>query len=70
MEEPPPIIDPDGNKEYFIDKILDVCQCGQGYQYLVCWSGYGTEHDWWIPGSKLQDCEALDCWLALQGTSP
>ena len=70
MEEPPPIIDPDGNEEYFIDKILDARRRGRGYQYLVHWSGYGTEHDRWIPGSELQDCEALDRWLASRGTSP
>ena len=63
MEEPPPITTPDGNNEYFIDKILDTQWRGCGYQYLVCWSSYGAKHDKWLPGSKLQDCKVLDHWL-------
>jgi len=70
LEEPPPIITPDRHKEYFIDKILDACRRGHGYQYLVRWSSYGAEHDEWLPGSELQDCKALDHWLASQVGSP
>ena len=70
LEEPPPIITPDGHEEYFIDKILDALSVGRGYQYLIRWSGYGMEHDEWLPGSELQDCEALDHWLASQVGSP
>jgi len=70
LEEPPPIITLDGHEEYFINKILDACRQGRGYQYLVCWSGYGSEHDEWLLGSELQDCKALDCWLALRVGSP
>jgi len=64
LEEPPPIITPDRHEEYFIDKILDAHRQGRGYQYLIRWSGYGMEHDEWLLGSELQDCEALDRWLA------
>jgi len=70
LEEPPPIITPDRHKEYFIDKILDARRQGHGSQYLICWSSYGTEHDEWLLGSELQDCEALDRWLALRVGSP
>jgi hypothetical protein len=30
----------------------------------VRWSGYSPEHDRWLAGSSLDDCEALDKWLA------
>jgi hypothetical protein len=61
-----PIMMDNGDEEYYIDCILDTWRRGHGYQYLVHWCGYGEEHDQWLPGSKLQDCEALDNWLASQ----
>ncbi|EDR02067.1 reverse transcriptase-RNase H-integrase [Laccaria bicolor S238N-H82] len=70
LEEPRPIITEDGQEEYSIDKILDARRRGRGYQYLVRWSGYGAEHDKWLPGSELQDCEALDRWLESRVGSP
>ena len=70
FEELEPIITEDGNKEQYIDKILDARRHRRGYQYLVRWRGFGHEHDEWPPGSELEDCEALDIWLALQNGSP
>jgi len=65
-----PIIASTGDKEFYIDRILNARQQGHGYQYLVHWCGYGHKHDWWLPGSELQDCEALDIWLAMWKGSP
>jgi hypothetical protein len=70
FEEPEPIITADGDEEQFIDKILDARRHGRGYQYLVRWRGFGREHDEWLPGSELEDCEALDVWLASRIGSP
>ena len=70
FEEPEPIITEDGNEEQYIDKILDARRRGRGYQYLVRWRGFGHEHDEWLPGSELEDCEALDIWLASRNGSP
>ena len=70
LEEPAPILTDDGDEEYFIDKILDARRRGCGYQYLVRWEGYGAEEDRWLPGSELQNCEALDAWLASRVNSP
>lgn len=67
FEEPLPILTPEGNEEYFIERILDERRRGRGRQYLVRWRGYGQEHDRWLPGSELQDCAALDMWLASRG---
>jgi len=69
FEEPEPIITEDGQEEQYIDKILDAHHHGRGYQYLVRWCGFGQEHDEWLPGAELEDCEALDIWLALQNGS-
>ena len=38
-------------------------------KYLIWWCGFGQEHDEWLPGSELEDCEALDILLALQNGS-
>lgn len=60
FEEPSPIVIDKGNEEYYIKQILDACQCGQGYLYLVCWCSYGQEHDKWLLDARLQECKALD----------
>jgi len=66
-DEPPPILTPEGNEEFFIDKILDQRCQGCGYQFLIHWQGYSVEHDRWLPGMELQDCAALEDWLASRG---
>jgi hypothetical protein len=68
LEQPPPITI-DDEEEYFIDRILDERTRGCGKQYLVRWTGYGPEDDRWLPTSALNDCEALDIWLARQDLS-
>ena len=69
FEEPPPILTPEGEEEFFIDKILDQPRRGCGYQYLVHWCSYGQDHDRWLPASELQECAALNTWLASRGES-
>lgn len=56
---PKPLVTTDGTTEYFIDKILDCRPRGWGHQFLVHWSGYGPEHDLWLPRSELLETEAL-----------
>jgi hypothetical protein len=68
-QQPPPVVTSDGIEEYFIDEIIDSRCHGKGCQYLVQWSGYGLEHDRWLLGSALEDCEALDCWLEAERVS-
>ena len=53
----------DGLEEFFVEKIIKDAKRGRGWRYLVRWKGYGQEDDSWLPGSELEDCEALDHWL-------
>ena len=68
LSQPMPILTPDGLEEFLVEEILDSRRHGRGWQYLVRWVGYDAEHDHWLLGSALEDCEALDCWLELQDT--
>ncbi|EEB99754.1 hypothetical protein MPER_00491, partial [Moniliophthora perniciosa FA553] len=63
-QRPGPIVTEDGVEEYFINEIIDERKRGRGYQYLVRWVGYGAEDDEWLPGKDLDECAALDVWLA------
>lgn len=65
---PGPILTEDGKEENLIDKIVDKRRRGRGVQYLVRWVGYGKDHDEWLPGRQLKDCEALDVWEKANGT--
>ena len=60
--QPLPILMPDGLEEFHVQEILDSRRRGCGIQYLVRWIGYGPEHDHWLAGSTLNDCEVLDVW--------
>ena len=63
LSHPLPIVTPDGLEEFLVQEIIDSRRRGCGSQYLVRWVGYGPEHDRWLAGSALEDCEALDVWL-------
>ena len=67
LEEPPPVFVNDEG-EFFVNHILDERKRGRGLQYLVHWLGYGPEEDRWLPRRKLNDCKALDIWLAKKNT--
>ena len=62
--KPPPVTTDHGDKEWYIRDIIDERRRGRGFQYLVRWLGYDKEFDRWLPGSELEDTEALDIWLA------
>ena len=63
LHPPAPIIR-DGEQEFFIDKIVDERRRAKQTQYRVRWQGEGPEGDKWLPASEVEDCEALDVWLA------
>jgi len=62
--QPGPIVTAKGVEEYTIKKIINECQHGHGLQYLVHWKGFGLSNDLWLPWQEVEDCEALDDWLA------
>ncbi len=58
------MLDPDTGEEHqLVERILDRRRRGRGWQYLVRWVGFGPEHDLWLPGSRVDDLEALDVFL-------
>ena len=57
------VLTPDGEQEWLIDQILDDWAWGRGWQFLVCWQGWGAEEDRWLTGWELVDTEVLDIWL-------
>ncbi|THG93317.1 hypothetical protein EW026_g7885 [Hermanssonia centrifuga] len=62
--EPEPIFDPEtGEDQHFVEKILDRRRRGRGWQYLIRWKDFGPEHDLWLPGSRVDNLEALDVYL-------
>lgn len=67
LEQPGPIITPEGLTEYFVDQILDERPYGRGKQYLVRWQGYGPGADLWLLRSEMLQTEALDAWEARTG---
>jgi len=64
---PGPILTPDGLHKHEIESILDARPRGRRYQFLIWWQGYGPEDDKWLPGSLLEDCEALNIWYESGG---
>jgi len=64
MEQPQPVVTCDRLEEYHVQAIINSRRRGKGWQYLVHWAGYGPEHDRWLARSNLEECTALDAWLA------
>ena len=67
MNPPAPIIR-DGEQEFFIEKIVDERRRAKQTQYRIRWQGEGPEGDKWLLASEVEDCEALDIWLARKTT--
>ena len=63
LHPPAPILR-NGEQEFFIDKIVDERRRAKQIQYRIRWQGEGPEGDKWLPASEVEDCEALDIWLA------
>lgn len=60
--QPAPILNEKGEEEYLVEKIVEEKKWGKGRRFLVRWQGYGPEADRWVPGSEMEDTEALDIW--------
>jgi len=58
LDQPGPVVTPDGEQEWFIDQIIDEHAHGRGCQFLVQWHGWGPEGYW---GENLL---TLKLWIA------
>jgi len=67
LKRPRPVVTADGEKEYYIDHILDERKRGRGQQYRVRWVGYDADGDTWVARSLLKDTAALEKWEASMG---
>jgi hypothetical protein len=66
LHPPNPIV-VDGQKEFFIDKIINERRWGHRQQYQVWWLGEGLEGNEWVATKELEDCKVLDKWQQCQG---
>jgi len=66
---PGPVVTAEGIEEFAVEHIIDERRRGRGMQYLVRWVGYGPEEDRWLPRRELDECKALDDWLAASGNA-
>ena len=58
-DHPDPILADDGQPEYEVEAILDSRMHYRKLQYLVCWKGYGPEHNSWEPAQNLANSPEL-----------
>ena len=70
FSQPGPILTPEGLEEHVIDEIIDSRRRGRGWQFLVRWLGYPSNHNEWLPAADVKDCEALDLWYEIGGDGP
>ena len=64
---PPPIINDDGQEEWYIERIVDAVHLQRRDEtwYRVRWQGYERDCDHtWLPRDAIEECAALDQWLA------
>lgn len=61
---PEPLVNEDGDIEYFVEAIVGSRRRRRKLQYLVRWRGYGPDHDEWLPSREVKDTVALDAWLS------
>jgi hypothetical protein len=64
LPRPGPIVTTQGQEEWQVEEIIDERKRGDGHQYLVRWTGHGTEDEQWLPGAQLHENTALDEWEA------
>jgi len=67
---PGPMVTGTGLAEYSVADIIDARRRGRGWQFLVQWSGYGQEHNRWLPAKELENCDVVDQWYAKGGKGP
>jgi hypothetical protein len=56
---PPPVIAPEGEEEYEVEKILNSRKVGRQLQDLIRWKGYRQEEDTWQPKADVANAPEL-----------
>jgi hypothetical protein len=54
---PPPVVTPEGEEEYKVEKIINSRKVGWKVEYWVRWKGYGPEEDTWEPWENLNNAQ-------------
>lgn len=60
-QDPPPIIEVEGEQEYTIDRILNsrINPDDDGFDYLVHWKDFSSDNDSWEPWENVHDTLAF-----------
>ena len=45
LSQPPPLFTTNGLEEYLVEEIINSQKVGRGWQFLIRWLGYGSEHN-------------------------
>lgn len=53
--------------EQVIEEILERRKVKGGWEYLIRWQGFPEEHNEWLPGAAVEECEALDRFYHARG---
>ena len=53
----PPVVTPEGEEEYEIEKVLNSRKTRNHIEYLIRWKGYGPEEDMWVPEDDMGNAE-------------
>jgi hypothetical protein len=54
---PPPVVTPEGEEEYKVDKIINSRKVGCKVEYRVRWKGYSPKEDTWEPQENLVNAQ-------------
>ena len=58
----PTMMSDGGDKEFFIDHIVDCRETRNKRRYLIRWIGWGPESDSWLSEDELENSEVLKEW--------
>jgi hypothetical protein len=69
-DEPPPVLQPDGDERWEVDEILEGRVQYSSLWYMVRWKGYGPEHDKWVKHSDVFAKDAIDTYYRRYPNAP
>jgi hypothetical protein len=54
---PPPVVTPEGEEEYEVERIINSRKVGRKVEFRVRWKGYRLEEDTWEPRENLSNAQ-------------